>query len=351
MENPTPFDLNEAIRCWQQNLSDSPAFKADNLEELASHLRASVQKLKAAGHSEEEAFQIATQRIGERGALEREFAKVTPSVTWSSQVLLFWGILAFFLLRVISCVSDMVLFFGLALSRTHGNFIPFFRPFSTMVHWLAFSGFPNLFHLVFLLVVVVALRLGWRLTTGGWKGFDAFIVSRCEGLARTKPDMTTLSLAAFVMMADFSHCVVIFRAAKMMSLSSSGEILWGGLASEVAINVALVLAMVWLARRGLRNTWPADGTGHNLATSKSRPVLRLVGFALLAAILPAISAVLGTEMAPAEVSVQIPWREAANDGAFNIVFVLIMVWLARMGLRTIAPADGPLHTCAPNSSR
>ena len=76
MENPSPFDLNEAIRCWQQNLSDSPAFKADNLEELTSHLRASIQKLKADGLSEKEAFQIATQRIGERGALEREFAKV-----------------------------------------------------------------------------------------------------------------------------------------------------------------------------------------------------------------------------------------------------------------------------------
>ena len=64
MENRTPFDLNEAIRRWQENLGDSPAFGADNLEELASHLRASVQSLKADGLSEEEAFLIATRRIG-----------------------------------------------------------------------------------------------------------------------------------------------------------------------------------------------------------------------------------------------------------------------------------------------
>jgi hypothetical protein len=352
MENPSPFDLNEAIRCWQQNLSDSPAFKADNLEELASHLRASIQKLKADGLSEKEAFQIATQRIGERGALEREFAKVTPSVTWSSPVLLFWGVVAFFLLRAISCMSDMVLFLGLSFSRTHWDFIPFFRPFSMRL-WLAFSGLPNLCHVTFLLVVVIALRLCWRLITGSWKGFNAFIVSRFEALARTKPVVTTLSLAAFAIMADYLHGPLVFRETNMMSLSSIGEILWGGLATEVAIDVALVLAMVWLARRGLRNTWPADGTGHNIATSKSRPDFSLAGFALLAAILPAITAVLAKKMAPAEVSwyLQIPWRELANDGAFNIVFVLIMVWLAHMGLRTMAPADGPLHTCAPNSSR
>jgi hypothetical protein len=56
MENRTPFDLNEAIRRWQQNLGASPALNADDLEELASHLRALVQKLQADGLSEEEAF-------------------------------------------------------------------------------------------------------------------------------------------------------------------------------------------------------------------------------------------------------------------------------------------------------
>ena len=76
MENRTPFDLNEAIRRWQESLGASLALNADNVEELASHLRASVQKLQADGLSEEEAFQAATRRLGERGALEREFAKV-----------------------------------------------------------------------------------------------------------------------------------------------------------------------------------------------------------------------------------------------------------------------------------
>jgi hypothetical protein len=75
MENRTPFNLNEAIRRWQQDLAASPALSADNVEELASHLRASVQSLQADGLSEEESFLAATQRLGEHGALEREFGK------------------------------------------------------------------------------------------------------------------------------------------------------------------------------------------------------------------------------------------------------------------------------------
>jgi cytochrome c-type biogenesis protein CcmH/NrfG len=72
MDNRTPFDLNEAIRRWQESLGASPALSADNQGELAAHLRASVQKLQVDGLSEEEAFLAATRRLGERGALERE---------------------------------------------------------------------------------------------------------------------------------------------------------------------------------------------------------------------------------------------------------------------------------------
>jgi hypothetical protein len=100
MENPTPFDLNAAIRRWQQNLGKSPALSPDNLEELASHLRASVQKLQADGLSEEKAFLLATQRIGERGPLEQEYAKVNSAVAWSHTVFVFWLVAGMFFLRV-----------------------------------------------------------------------------------------------------------------------------------------------------------------------------------------------------------------------------------------------------------
>jgi uncharacterized protein YjiS (DUF1127 family) len=87
METPTPFDLNEAIRRWQQQLDASPALSADNHEELESHLRASVQRLKDAGLSEEEAFLIAARRIGDHGLLEQEFAKVNSGSVWLTRAI------------------------------------------------------------------------------------------------------------------------------------------------------------------------------------------------------------------------------------------------------------------------
>jgi len=96
--------LNEAIRRWQENLGASPAFGRDNLEELASHLRASVGRLKATGLSEEEAFVIAARRIGEQGALEREYAKVNWAVGWSWAMFLFWIVAGIYLIQVVSSV-------------------------------------------------------------------------------------------------------------------------------------------------------------------------------------------------------------------------------------------------------
>lgn len=82
MEAPTPFDLNRAIQLWRENLSQSPALRAENLNELESHLRDSIETLQTRGLSVEEAFLIATRRIGSSGVLENEFAKVNRRAVW-----------------------------------------------------------------------------------------------------------------------------------------------------------------------------------------------------------------------------------------------------------------------------
>ena len=109
--------------------------------------------------------------------------------------------------------------------------------------------------MVALLVMVLAFLLCWRLLTGGWKGFDAFIISRFERLARTKLIRTALSLALFAIMATSSPVIAVILAPRMEPSTSYG-ILWGSFATEVAINLALVLTMVFLAHRGLRKMSP-----------------------------------------------------------------------------------------------
>lgn len=82
MENITQFDLNLALRQWLEQLGQSPQVKAENLNELESHVRDSVVRLTDKGLSSEESFLVATHRVGSPAKLEPEFAKVNPN-PWS----------------------------------------------------------------------------------------------------------------------------------------------------------------------------------------------------------------------------------------------------------------------------
>ena len=78
MENQTTFDMNLAIRRWREKLAQSPTVSRESLDELESHLRESAITLERCGLSAEEAYMIATRRMGPGGALEMEFEKMTP---------------------------------------------------------------------------------------------------------------------------------------------------------------------------------------------------------------------------------------------------------------------------------
>jgi hypothetical protein len=87
METTTSFDLNRALQQWRENLAQSPALRSENLRELEAHLRDSTTTLQTRGLSAEEAFFIATRRIGKGGALEMEFAKVNRRALWLDRIL------------------------------------------------------------------------------------------------------------------------------------------------------------------------------------------------------------------------------------------------------------------------
>ena len=243
MENPNPFDLNEAIRRWQQDLGASPAFKADNLEELASHLRASVQRLKANGLTEAEAFQVASRRIGERGSLEREFAKVNPAVNWPLPLVLFWTVAGLYLFEV---VSQLVLglsnaYLPAPLSRV---------PARTM-----------------LVVMVIVLAVRW--TTGSWRGFSpllrifdhpiratlglivlgvglSFLPDILTGL-QGRPNSLTIGLGLVKFPKISGYWLFLFGFIKLEIATFAGYV-----ATQVAVIVVLVSSMLLLDRRGLR---------------------------------------------------------------------------------------------------
>jgi hypothetical protein len=103
MENRTQFDLNTALERWRENLSRSPQFRAENVQELESHLRDSIATWQTKGLSDEEAFHIANRRLGNASALLPEFAKVNGKEVWLDRLL--WMTVGVQLLGLLSTIS------------------------------------------------------------------------------------------------------------------------------------------------------------------------------------------------------------------------------------------------------
>jgi hypothetical protein len=87
METQTAFDLNLAVQRWREDLENSPALRCENVNELESHLRDSAASLQTGGLSAEEAFLIATRRIGKSQQLESEFGKLNRNSIWLGRIL------------------------------------------------------------------------------------------------------------------------------------------------------------------------------------------------------------------------------------------------------------------------
>ncbi len=147
MENSGSFDLNVAIARWRQGLGASSAFRRDNLDELESHLRDTVQTLTTKGLDEEEAFLIAVRRLGYAEPLEREFAKVNSTQVWLVRAI--WMLTGILLLQVIMPVARIAGFFAFVLAR---NLLP-----------------QSQVHLHRSLAALVILGMAVALVAGAWR--------------------------------------------------------------------------------------------------------------------------------------------------------------------------------------
>ena len=85
------FDLNEEIRKWRRAILENQTCTNSDLDELESHLRDEMAQLQDSSLSEQEAFWVAAHRLGDTGALAKEFAKVNESFLWRKRC--FWATL------------------------------------------------------------------------------------------------------------------------------------------------------------------------------------------------------------------------------------------------------------------
>jgi hypothetical protein len=101
------FQLEQQLQEWTKRFGPMAAMRDSDIEELEQHVRDSIAALKAKGLDDEEAFLVATHRIGPAGALETEFAKVNGGRVNGYHV--FWmiaGVLFFEVCRLLITAVD-----------------------------------------------------------------------------------------------------------------------------------------------------------------------------------------------------------------------------------------------------
>lgn len=76
------FELESQIRKWRGHLRSSGSLGEEELEELESHLRDSIDDLTSRGVTTEEALLVSIRRMGDTEALSDEFAKVSTESLW-----------------------------------------------------------------------------------------------------------------------------------------------------------------------------------------------------------------------------------------------------------------------------
>lgn len=94
------YNLELAIENWRNELLAQESILSENIEELEDHLRMSISQLVKHGLSEDEAFLIATKRIGASSNLKIEFGKINSIVLWIQR--LRWMVLGVLLFQACS---------------------------------------------------------------------------------------------------------------------------------------------------------------------------------------------------------------------------------------------------------
>lgn len=114
MRNETTFNLNTQASIWADQLRSDPSFTFSDAEELKSHLLDISTELAAHGLSEQEAFVVASSRLGVLSSLKDEYYETNlPVIQLRKTVLVLSGVLLFFLLYFFMLFSSSMLYLAL----------------------------------------------------------------------------------------------------------------------------------------------------------------------------------------------------------------------------------------------
>jgi hypothetical protein len=111
------FNLDEQLEQWRKRFAALDVMRGRDLDELEQHVRDSIDPLVSLGLNIEEAFLVATHRVGAPGAVGREFAKVNGDPVWARRVVwMIAGVLAYavgdLLIAAMASLSQLVVMFS-----------------------------------------------------------------------------------------------------------------------------------------------------------------------------------------------------------------------------------------------
>lgn len=111
--------LEELLQDWKTDLRRMEGLRPLDVEEMEQHVRDSTADLTAKGLNDEEAFLIATRRLGEHGSLGREFGKVNGSHIWTRRA--FWMLAGYLLMQICGMFISGVVSLGQVLAVIIGG--------------------------------------------------------------------------------------------------------------------------------------------------------------------------------------------------------------------------------------
>jgi len=106
MDSAHRFDLNRELSQWRLALGGREGITTDQALELETHLRELIGTWQAKGLTEEEAFWVATRRVGNLDALAAQFIQADPTMVWRGRV--FWMVIGLLVIPLLQLATSLI---------------------------------------------------------------------------------------------------------------------------------------------------------------------------------------------------------------------------------------------------
>lgn len=228
------FDLESNIDRWRDSLAQRDAFLPEHVDELEDHLRSHVTRLSDGEVTPEEAFLLATRRLGSPEELDREFGKTNSSGVWANRIL--WMLIGLIVLGAFKSLA------GLAAPAAQLLISCTFGPgtMANLSFWLM-----QLLAWGFMLVFIGRQVTSQRSSLVGW-------LDRAVGWAANRPAATILLVFIAYLGLPLIHGLLFAMTLRMSDPTEFGK--WqaiGVIISRVG-NLLLITGVAWWMYRRQR---------------------------------------------------------------------------------------------------